>query len=354
MRNVSAAYQTAIAQKGVRLCELYEAELANGSIYRYTDHDKDITWDAAGNTYTAIPGLKRSPIRWNSDGQYDECELILGIRGTAFLSQVHSNILEAAKITHKRIRWDASYAADEEITLNTWVPDISYNRAALNLRLHSQLDSLNIQVPAHSYQESCNNFLFDDTCGLTRSDYDYTGAATDGTRTTLTDTNAGTLYKVNFDAGDSGNPIARGETITGGDNGYTAVVVQIVYLTASVGTIWYLELSNSGNFNDNEVLTAGGDTVTVNGTPAEDTEFYEQGELEMTSGDNSGERRPILSSSGSVRKVLWPFVSAIASADTYRIYPGCDGTGATCKARFNNTNPWRGYPYGPPLEETIM
>ncbi len=353
MRSVSAAFETAIAQGGVRLAELYEIELANGEKYRYTNHDRDITWDAAGNTYTAAP-IERGPIRFNSDGQYDECELTLGIQGTAFLNQVHRNLLESARITHKRIRWDTSYAADEEIILNIWVPDVSFNRSTLSFRMLSLLDSLNILVPAHSYQDPCNNFLFDDTCGLTRANYDYSGTATAGSRTTLTDASAGTLYKVDFDTGDSGNPIEIGETITGGDNGYTAVAVQVVYLTSTTGTIWYVELSNSANYNNNEVLTAVGDTVTVNGTPAEDTEFYEQGELEMTSGDNSGESRPILSVSGSVRTVLWPFVSDIALNDTYKIYPGCDFCPATCEARFNNVDNWRGFPYGPPVEETIM
>ena len=354
MRSVSAAYSAALAESTVRLCEIYEVELASGSIYRYTNHDKDITWDAAGNTYKAIPGLKRGPIRYNSDGQYDECELTLGIQGAEFLAQVHGNILEAAKITHKRIRWDADYAADEEIILGVWIPDINYNRSTLQLRLLSELDSLNIKVPAHNYQEPCNNFLFDDTCGLTRADYAYSGTATDGSTTTLADTVAGNLFKVDFDGGDLDNPIERTDEITGGDNGYTAVVVQIVYLTESSGTIWFCELSNALNYNDDEVLSSGGDSVTVNGTPAEDTGFWQMGELEMITGDNSGEKRKILSSSGSTRTVFWPFASAVATGDTYKIYPGCDARPSTCHARFANKTNYRGFPFVPPLETTIM
>jgi hypothetical protein len=337
-----------------KLCELYECELANGTTYRYTDHDQDITWDAASNTYTAAPGLERGPIRYNSDGQADECEITLGIDNLAFLAQVKRNILEAAKITHKLIRWDASYAADEEITLNIWVPDVSFNRSALQLRLIGLLDSLNIKVPGQMYQEPCNFSLFDPTCGLTRADYAYIGTATSGTRTTLIDSNAGTLYKVDFDGGDSSNPIDRSETITGGDNGYTAVVVQIVYLTSSAGTIWYLELSNSNNFNDNETLSSGGDSVVVNGTAAEDTAFYEQGELEITSGDNDGESRPVFTRSGNTTTVFWPYAAEIAGAVTYKLYPGCDFRPETCEARFNNEDNWRGYPWVPPIEETIF
>jgi hypothetical protein len=353
MRTVSSAFQTAIAAGGVRLCELYEAELANGTVYRYTDHDCDITWDAAGNTYTAIP-IRRGPIRFNTDGQFDEFDLTLAIRSLAVLDQIKYNILEAVKITHKRIRWDASYAADEEIVLGIWVPDVDFNASGLSLRLKSYLDSLTSQVPAHTYQEPCNNFLFDPTCGLARASYAYSSTATAGTRTTLTDANAGTLHTATFDGGDDTAPLAIGDTITGSVNGYTAEVVQIVYLTSTTGTIWYCELSNALNFVNNEVLSSGGDSVTVQGTVSEDTSFYEQGELEITSGNNSGERRPILSSSGSVRTVLWPFPQAIGSGDGYRIYPGCDFRPATCQARFDNAGNWRGFPWIPPWEETAL
>ena len=353
MRSVSAAFEAAIGLGVVRMCELYVVTLANGDIYRYTDHAEDVVWDAAGNTYTAIP-IARSPIRFNSDGRYDECEMTLGIQGIEFLDKIHGNIMEASTIIHKRIRWDTAFAADEEIILNIWQPDINFNRSALALRLISRMDSLGIKVPNHTYQEPCNNFLFDDTCGLIRADFAYAGTATAGTAISLTDASAGTLYTVDFDAGDSGNPIAKGETITGGDNGYTAVVVQIVYLTATTGTIWYVELSNAANYNNNEVLTSGGDTVDVAGTPAEDTKFYEQGEIEMTGGDNSGESRPILTTSGSLRTAMWPFVSDIAGGDTYNIYPGDDFRPVTCDKRYNNKDNWRGFPYGPPVENILL
>jgi hypothetical protein len=353
MRSCSAACATAIAAQEVRLCELYICELAKGDIYRYTDHDVDLTWDLAGNVYTAIP-IKRSPIRFNSDGQYNECELTLGIQNLAVLNTIKHNILEAAKITHKRIRWDASYASDEEFTLEIWTPDVNFNRSILQLRLISYLDSLNVHIPARNHQEPCNNSLFDPTCGLSRAAHKYSGTATAGTQTTLTDAGAGTVYTVEFDAGDRGNPISVGDTITGSVSAYTAVVCHIVYLTPTTGHIWYVELSNALNFADDEVLSSGGNSVTCNGTPAEDTTVYEQGEIEITSGNNDGERRPILSSSGSVRTVMWPLPEAIQTGDTYDIYPGCDLTAQTCALRFDNAHKWDGYTWIPPVEQVMF
>jgi hypothetical protein len=353
MRTVSAAFEAAIQSDPVKLCEIYQVDLASGVTYRYTDHDQDLVWDAGSNTYSAIP-ITRGRIRYNSDGAFNEVDLELAIQSLAVLNQIKYNILQAARITHKRIRWNASYASDEEILLGIWVPDPSFNRSGLRLRLVSHLDTLTAKVPAGSWQEPCNNMLFDPTCGLTQASYAYTSSATTGSRTTLTDSNAGTLFSVAFDAGDDTSPISRGDTITGSVNGYTAKVVQIVYLTASTGTIWFCEISNPANFLDDEILSSGGDQVTADGTPAEDSTFYEQGELKMTSGLNAGERRPVLSSSGSVRTTLWPFPQAIQTGDTYEIYPGCDLRPETCRDRFDNDPAWDGYPWVPAWEETAM
>ena len=350
MHVVSAAFQSAIAQGTVRMAELYDVALANGTTYRYTNHGGNITWNAAGDIYTAIP-IERRPISGHTDGSFDTVELMVGMIEGELRDKIKKNILEAAEITIRLISWDASYAADEQIIMFVGQPDVRFNARALNIHLTSEIDSLNIVVPRDIYQPCCNRYLFDAHCGLIRSSYAYSGTATGGSATTLIDTNAGIVYKVDFDAGDSGNPIARSETITGGDNGYTAKIIQIVYLTATTGTIWYVELSNANNFNDNEVLSGGGDSLTVNGTPAADTTFYEIGEIEMLTGDNEGECRPILSDSGSTRMVLWPFVSAIANGDTYKIYPGCDGLAATCKNKFDNKMKWRGFAYVPLTEE---
>lgn len=356
MHTVSAAFQTAIAQGSVRLCEIVDVLLASGTTHRFTNHDKDITWNAGGDIYLArLPSDYRAPIRYNTDGSFDSVEIMLGMIEGALRDRIKNNILEAAQITIRLIRWDATYAADEEIILfGSGVPDPTYNAKALRLRIISKIDSLNRLVPRDIYQASCNRYLFDDRCRLIRADYVYHGTATGGSSTTVIDTTAGTLYKVAFDAGDSGNPIEIGDALAGNDGTPgDGVCVNIVYLTSTTGTIWYVE--NTHQFVNDEVITGGGNTVTVNGSPATDTGLYVHGEIEMTSGDNSGESRPVLLMSGSVRTVVWPFVTAIAGGDDYDIYPGCDGRVAeTCLATFNNKVNWRGFTAVPPIQEIMM
>ena len=283
-----------------------------------------------------------------------EVGLTLSNISTDISNDIGNDILERAVLTIKRIRWDASYASDEEFIVFKGFLDVDFNRKILNLSVKSKFANLNVQIPKFVYEECCNYNLFDSLCDLSRANYAYAGTATDGSRTTVIDVNRHSVHKVAFGGGDSDNLIERGDSITGNDNGYTAEVVQIVYLTISTGYVWYVELSDSNNFDDNEVLANNGDTITVNGTPAADTTFYELGEIEMTSGDNSGQKRPIALDSTGTITVLWPFVSAIVTNDDYNLYPGCDLRGVTCKIKFHNEARFRGFVYVPRVEESIM
>lgn len=254
MRSMSAAFQAAIVLGTIRIAELYILELADGTTYRYTTHNQSITWDAANNVYQPIV-MQRNEVTFTTNFEVGEVAIALSNISTDISTEVNNDVLERAKLTIKRIRWDTSYAADEEFIVFTGFLDVDFNRQILNLSAKSKFANLNVQIPRFVFEESCNYNLFDSLCGLTRANYAYAGTATDGSRTTLTDSNRGSVYLVAFDGGDSSNPIERGDTITGGDNGYTAVVVQIVYLTATSGYIWYVELSDPANFDDDETLS---------------------------------------------------------------------------------------------------
>lgn len=138
------------------------------------------------------------------------------------------------------------------------------------------------------------------------------------------------------------------------DAATSAHVVDITYLTPTSGFIWYQKLGGA-NYADDDVLdNGGGDEITVNGTPAVDPTFYEQGEIEMTSGDNNGQQRPIALDAAGVITALWPFVSAIGIGDDYKVYPGCDLRGITCHHKFHNEDVFRGFLYVPRTEDAIM
>ena len=82
---------------------------------------------------------------------------------------------------------------------------------------------------------------------------------------------------------------------------------------------------------------------------------YDAGEMVISSGNNSGQRRPIASHIGNSFGLLWPLPSAIEADDSYTAYPGCDGRPVlTCDSWYSNTANFRGYVYIPRVEEAML
>jgi len=79
-------------------------------------------------------------------------------------------------------------------------------------------------------------------------------------------------YTVAFDAGDETSPIAAGDNLLGDDaTPGVALCYEIEYLTAATGTITYIGCSHQ--FVNDEVITGGGNTVVVDGTPVASTDY---------------------------------------------------------------------------------
>jgi uncharacterized phage protein (TIGR02218 family) len=82
--------------------------------------------------------------------------------------------------------------------------------------------------------------------------------------------------------------------------------------------------------------------------------YFDQGTIEFTSGANTGVIRTVRSqySSGIVNVILaLPGVPQVG--DTFKIYPGCDRTQATCSSKFSNLPHFRGFPYVPTVETSL-
>ena len=85
--------------------------------------------------------------------------------------------------------------------------------------------------------------------------------------------------------------------------------------------------------------------------------YFDLGVVKFLTGSNAGIGRTVkrhtAGAGGSEITVLQPFPFTVAAGDTFAIYPGCDKTQATCKAKFNNVIRFRGKPYVP-AAETVM
>ncbi|WP_457329728.1 DUF2163 domain-containing protein [Rhizobacter sp. P5_C2] len=88
--------------------------------------------------------------------------------------------------------------------------------------------------------------------------------------------------------------------------------------------------------------------------------YFDLGVVRFLTGPNTGIGRTVkrhttggAGGAGSEITVLQPFPFPVAPGDSFAIYPGCDKTQSTCKAKFNNVIRFRGKPYVP-AAETVM
>ena len=79
-----------------------------------------------------------------------------------------------------------------------------------------------------------------------------------------------------------------------------------------------------------------------------------QGALVMQSGLDAGIQTTIRSVNPGVSLgLLYPLPYPVATGDAFVAFFGCDHTLATCKAKFNNVQHFRGFPFVPPVELTV-
>ena len=106
---------------------------------------------------------------------------------------------------------------------------------------------------------------------------------------------------------------------------------------------------NDYEFNS-RVEGTGSTTKSINCNLTQETEYFDLGFLEFTSGDNIGEIRTIRSYTVGVVNLIVPLEFVPNSGDRFIIYPGCDKRIETCTNRFDNVSNYRGFPYIPQPE----
>lgn len=125
------------------------------------------------------------------------------------------------------------------------------------------------------------------------------------------------------------------------------------------GCMWTLFDGNCGLgmklFQDNAVVTSTSTQTTINWTNSRATDYFAQGVMRFTSGQNIGVSRPVRSSSASGVVAVYPFPQVPAIGDTFLITPGCDHTygGSQGCPKYKNTRNFRGFPYVPPPETAV-
>lgn len=109
---------------------------------------------------------------------------------------------------------------------------------------------------------------------------------------------------------------------------------------------------NKGLFTFSGAIAAGSSQTTILWSGANIGML--QGALNMETGLNAGIRTTISAvDPGVALGLLYPLPAVPVVGDLFNAYFGCDHTQGTCKAKFNNIQHFRGFPFVPPVEMSV-
>lgn len=107
------------------------------------------------------------------------------------------------------------------------------------------------------------------------------------------------------------------------------------------------------NFTVIGEITSASTKTTINTGLSQADDYFNQGSITFTSGNNSGSIRAIKAHKTKVLTVSLPLIKSPSIGDDFIVVPGCDKTKTTCETKFNNLAHYRGFPYIP-VPETLI
>lgn len=182
----------ASAKKAV-VIDLYTFTLLDGTIYRYTTGQMDITYNTHLYGSTGLL-IKRNGIKLSRGVQVDALELEIypttaTIGGIAWLAAVRNGAFDGASLTVTRLFCSDWATPVGSITLfSGQIGEIEIGRSMAKLNVVSLLEKFNIQWPYNVYTPACGWELYGDGCGLSRNSWTFSGKVIAGSTASVINT----------------------------------------------------------------------------------------------------------------------------------------------------------------------
>jgi uncharacterized phage protein (TIGR02218 family) len=198
MKSVSGPLLTLLnGNQQFRLCDLYTITLVGGGAYYLTSWDVDVPWN--GHTFlSASAVITRTRVRTVIGVEVDELTLTVApaasftISGVPFLQAVRMGLFDGASVQLER-----AYMTAPPVVVGTLlhfigaVSETRPGRTQAEIKVKSELERLNIQMPRRLYQAPCLHTLFDADCGLTKATYKVSSTASAGSTTSAVNVSVG-------------------------------------------------------------------------------------------------------------------------------------------------------------------
>lgn len=164
------------------MADLYTITTLQNNVYRYTNYDFDLI--VANELYRSDgPIISRDGITLSLGMEVDNLSMTIDVtdkekfEGLRVVQAFHNGQMDGARFKLERIFMNASTPTDTSAgTIKLFegrLIEPEFDRNHIQVSVASDLDELNVQMPRNLYQPSCSNTLFDNACGLNRTNYTF-------------------------------------------------------------------------------------------------------------------------------------------------------------------------------------
>lgn len=164
------------------MADLYTFTLQSGQVLRYTSADINIT--VAGNVFSASgPRLKRGRTRLAIGVEVDTLDVSIfaggndTVNGQPFIAYAVRGGLDGATLKLERAfmaSWGDT-SAGALLLFSGRVSDVAGSRTECRLKVKSDIELLNINMPRNLYQPACILTVYDSNCAANRAAMTVTG-----------------------------------------------------------------------------------------------------------------------------------------------------------------------------------
>lgn len=345
MKTASVGLTAHIAGQATTLATLWRVARTDGEVFRFTDHDEDLTVDA--ETYLAATGFQRSAIGSTTGLAVDELEVVGWLNAEVITeADLLAGRWDFAEVRVSICNWaDTSQGA---VTLRRgWLGEVDAgDDGAFRAELRGLAQALQ-QRTGELYSSECRADLGDARCGAPieparvarETEYALGAVVRPPGSSSLRSDDGGLAWRCTT-AGETASSAPSyaggvGDTVTDGTAVFTAEEAFTVGNTVAA--------SPAPGASSFTVATAFAQT-----RQAVDA-WFTGGVIVWESGDNAGLASEVAAYDASAGTIdlLLPPPSTILATDAFRISPGCDKRLATCSGSFSNAINFRGEPHVP-------
>lgn len=173
MRTVPAAITAARQSASSRLCKIWRIERADGTVLRFTEHDRDLVVD--GETFLATASFDPSAIKVNADLSVSDMD-VQGAFDSPYITaeDLLAGRYNGATIWVAECLWD-NVAAGKDIQKFGWLGNVKEEGGRFVAELLGPERILNRNI-LRLYTVACAWTLGDSRCGVTLTGYTQAGS----------------------------------------------------------------------------------------------------------------------------------------------------------------------------------